>query len=145
MTKAFGLHFKAGLACAAILGGAVLAAPPAALAQDSQGFRTPSGNINCMADAGELRCDLRQRSNRQPPRPRSCDLEWGDAFAVSPTGRGHLICHGDTVADPSNPVLGYGRVWRAYGFTCVSQTSGVTCRNRSGGGFNLSRGSQTTF
>ena len=99
---------------------AVLAAlfAPAALAQE--GFRSPSGNIHCQffaagggADA-TIRCDLRQMSNRPPPRPRDCDLEWGQAFEISArAARGTRLCYGDTAQDNRLPVLPYGRSFAA--------------------------------
>jgi hypothetical protein len=55
------------------------------------------------------------------------------------------MCHGDTVADPSAPVIPYGTQWRAYGFVCTSQTTGLTCVNSAGHGFSLSRAVQKVF
>ncbi len=131
---------------------AVLAAlfAPAALAQE--GFRSPSGNIHCQffaagggADA-TIRCDLRQMSNRPPPRPRDCDLEWGQAFEISArAARGTRLCYGDTAQDNRLPVLPYGRSFARGGLTCTSEQAGVTCRNAGGHGFTLSRGAQSVF
>ena len=121
---------------------------PAAMAQE--GFRSPSGNIHCQFFAGDsdvtVRCDLRETSNRPPRRPRDCDLEWGKAFEVSSrSGRGALICHGDTVQDNRLPVLAYGRSVERRGLSCSSDRSGVTCRNPQGHGFALSRAKQSVF
>src|SRR4051812_28883634 len=70
-----------------ILPAIVLATMPAsAVAQGATGFRSPSGNIHCQYFGGKdatVRCDLRQISNRPPPRPADCDLEWGKAFEIS--------------------------------------------------------------
>jgi hypothetical protein len=136
------------LAAAAVL---VILAHPAA-AQDFQGAQTPSRNIACMAmppgpdmPHSELRCDIKQMSSRPPPAPRGCELSWGDAFVLDPVGPGRLFCHGDTVFDPASPVIAYGTQWRAYGFTCTSQTSGLTCVNPAGHGFSLSRAVQKVF
>jgi hypothetical protein len=123
---------------------------PAAMAQE--GFRSPSGNIHCQfftagggADA-TMRCDLRQTSNRPPPRPRDCDLEWGQAFEISArAAHGTRLCYGDTVQDNRLPVLPYGRTWQRAGIACLSERSGVTCRNARGHGFALSRGAQSVF
>jgi len=35
--------------------------------------------------------------------------------------------------------LAYGKSWRAGTFTCTSQVTGVTCRNRHGHGLFISR------
>ena len=123
-----------------------------AAAQDVASAQTPSRNIACMAmppgidqPRPQLRCDVRQMSSRLPRPPRACNLSWGDAFVLDPTGPGRMMCHGDTVADPSAPVIPYGRQWRAYGFTCTSQTTGLTCVNATGHGFSLSRAVQKVF
>jgi hypothetical protein len=120
----------------------------AAAAQD--GFRSPSGNIHCQFFQGDgnavVRCDLAQISNRPPPRPRDCDLEWGQAFEVSAgTARGVRLCYGDTVQDNRLPVLPYGRTWSRGGLACTSEKSGVTCRNAGGHGFTLARAAQSVF
>ena len=131
---------------------AVALAATSAAAQDLLSAQAPSHNIACMATPPgvgqptyELRCDIRQTTSRPPPRPRGCPLSWGDAFVLDPTGPGRLFCHGDTVADPSAPVIAYGTQWRPYGFTCTSQTTGLTCVNRAGHGFSLSRAVQKVF
>lgn len=119
------------------------------------GFRTPSGNVHCAVDftvedqgpgIPVLRCDIRQISNRPPPRPRDCDLEWGQAFELRPDAApATRLCYGDTVANEALPVLPYGRTWASHGYTCKSEQNGVTCVNAKGKGFELSRGLQRVF
>jgi hypothetical protein len=128
-----------------------------AQAQESQltGFRTPSGNIHCQylegeTDKGEpnkiVRCDIRDIANRPPPRPRDCDLEWGQAFELNTeTKPAERLCYGDTVMDAKLSVLQYGRTWERSGLKCRSEQSGVTCVNPSGHGFELSRSAQRVF
>jgi len=115
-----------------------------------EGFRSPTGNIHCQFFAVDgdavIRCDLRQVSNRSLPRPRSCDLEWGQAFEISGRAmRGTPLCYGDTVQDERLPVLPYGQSWQRAGLTCISEQSGVSCRNARGHGFTLSRAAQSVF
>jgi len=119
-------------------------------ASAQEGFRSPTGNIHCQFFAADgdavIRCDLRQVSNRSLPRPRNCDLEWGQAFEISGRGtRGAPLCYGDTVQDDRLPVLAYGQHWQGGGLTCISEQSGVTCRNARGHGFTLSRAKQSVF
>ena len=119
-----------------------------ASAQD--GFRSPTGNIHCQFFAIDgdavIRCDLRQVSNRSIPRPRNCDLEWGQAFEISARAtRGSPLCYGDTAQDDRLPVLPYGQSWQRSGLTCISEQSGVSCRNPRGHGFTLSRAAQRVF
>lgn len=119
----------------------LLAAPATVGAADR--FRTPSGNIACLYGSGLLRCDIRQMTN-QTTAPRSCMLDWGDAFTIARRGRARRICHGDTVGF-SGPVLRYGRTWRRNGIACTSRRDGLRCRNTSDHGFFLSRSRQRLF
>lgn len=136
-----------------IFAAAVLAASCAvstAQSIDSDSFSTPSKNIYCTYFKGDgptsLRCDIQKVSNRLPPRPRDCDLDWGRAFEVTEGARtASRICVGDTVADPGVRVLPYGQTWQRGGFTCQSSESGLTCRNANGAGFELSRAAQRIF
>jgi hypothetical protein len=36
-------------------------------------------------------------------------------------------------------VLGYGKAWKGGGLRCVSAFTGLTCKNKNGHGFYLSR------
>jgi hypothetical protein len=142
----------AGFYRRAILAAVSAAAVVPALAQDAVGFRSPSNNIFCQffaetrapADA-VIRCDLVQIVVR-PPRPRDCDLEWGEAFEISGRANtGAPLCHGDTVRDDTLPVLPYGQTFQRAGLTCISEASGVTCTNARAHGFEISRGRQRVF
>ena len=133
------------------LAGCALAAGRAG-AQDLPAIQTPSQNIFCIASPAssgqptpELRCDIKQMTDRAPPAPANCPGAYGDAFFIDPTGPGKLECHGDTAINPSDPVLAYGATWTVYGFSCLSQTTGLTCRNSQGHGFSISREAQKVF
>jgi hypothetical protein len=132
-----------------VAAGVVALLGAAAMGQDVSGFRTPSGNIHCQFfgyDEPTIRCDVAQISNRPPPRPRDCDLDWGQAFELSAkSARGTRLCYGDTVQDKRLPVLPYGGNFARSGIACLSGQAGVTCRNAGGHGFELSRGSQRVF
>lgn len=132
---------------------ALLAAATVAQAQDGPtGFLTPSKNIGCQffTDNGQgtLRCDI-VNVDKPPRRPPDCELDYGHAFAMTVKGdaRGGSarICAGDTVVDPSLPVLAYGEVWQHGGFTCRSEETGLTCFNAMQHGFGLSRAKQEVF
>lgn len=114
-----------------------------------QGFRTPSGNIHCMiaieGRRADLRCDLLSNQGKIPPRPAGCEFDYGNAFGMLPSGKATRLCVSDTVASPDYPVLAYGQSWKARGFSCVSQPSGLRCSNRDGHGWELSRSRQRLF
>jgi hypothetical protein len=109
------------------------------LASAQEAFQLPSGNIHCMAFEGTVRCDVLQSTYRRPPRPRDCDLDYGDSVELGPRGPARYVCHGDTVADPSSPVLGYGRAWQGSALSCTASPSGLRCVNAEGRGFEMAR------
>jgi hypothetical protein len=102
-------------------------------------FRMPSGNIACAYITGfgpvTLRCDI--LSGLRPEPRRRCELDWTGLSM----GRGSATptCAGDTVYDRKAPVLRYGSVWRRGPFTCVALLIGLSCTNRTGHGFFLSK------
>ena len=106
------------------------------------GFRTPSKNIVCgrlpaaYGSPEVLRCDI--FSGLRPEPRRSCELDW-TGVSMGPRKRATPTCAGDTVSDPSFRVLPYGRTWSKGSFTCLSSRVGVSCSNRAGYGFFLSR------
>ena len=127
-------------AAAAVLG------PPAVAAADVYAtFKLPSGNIGCGYSyfAGErpyLRCEIISRLRPMPSKPRGCtEGVWGRAVGMEDWSRAGGLCIGDTVMEPSAPVLPYGKNWSRGGFTCMSRTTGLTCKNRAGHGWFLSR------
>jgi hypothetical protein len=107
-------------------------------------FQTPSRNIGCIEGNRGLRCDIGQKEWQSPPRPSSCHLAYGDSLSMSSTGRPQWRCHGDTVRDEGR-ILPYGATWEVGPFTCTSRTKGLTCTNRHGHGFFLSRQSYRLF
>jgi hypothetical protein len=120
-----------------------------ASAQDDEGFRSPTGNIHCalvrIDGRASLRCDIQQITNRLPQPPADCDLDWGKAFSMDVDDRhAGRICHGDTVVG-RYPILAYGQIWSRGGFICRSDQTGMSCRNRQGAGFDLSRSSQKLY
>ena len=105
-------------------------------------FRMPSRNIECAELTGAratLRCDIRSGVKPLPPKPASCEFDWGAGFVLGRRGRAHVSCVSDSVHSPSARVLRYGTTWRRDGFVCVSRTTGLRCRNAAGHGFFLSR------
>ena len=130
------------LACLLLLAGP-------ALADDYVGFQSPTGNIHCgisvWAGGAEARCDLRELTQSYSKRPAGCDLDWGSSFYVGARGAGGLTCHGDTLIDRRNPVLGYGQAVSLGGISCVSAKTGMTCTNAEGRGFSVAKAKQKLF
>lgn len=122
---------------------AFLLLPLLASAQES--FQLPSGNIHCATFEGVLRCDILNFSYRRLPRPRDCDLDYGDSVELGPNGSARLVCHGDTIASPGAPVLRYGAAWQGKAMSCASTQAGLRCTNGAGRGFEMSRARLSLF
>lgn len=108
-------------------------------------FRTPSGLVYCGYTTGPdfLRCDTQYPTRFSG---RDCDEgDFGQAFGMTPTGRGRPLCVSDSVYDRKAKVLRYGTTRRYGPFTCTSRRSGLTCKNRRGHGWVLSRQRQKVF
>jgi hypothetical protein len=122
---------------------AAVAVPGASAAPGIKTFRTPSGNILCayLHSAAErsLRCDIISGLKPRPPKPRSCEFDYGASVGLTATGRTQVLCVSDTATSPQAKVIAYGRTWRGGPFTCSSRVTGLRCSNRVGHGFFLSR------
>ena len=101
-------------------------------------FKTPSGNIGCIGNKTRLRCDIVRTSVRPPPKPLTCEFDWGNAFQLLPRFAAHRICVSDSALG-ARRVLGYGKSLRIGPFLCTSRRSGLTCTSRTRHGFFLSR------
>ena len=78
----------------------------------------PSRNIECAEFTGSratLRCDIRSGVKPLPPKPASCEFDWGAGYIMGRRGRAHVSCVSDSVHDPSARILRYGTIWRRDG------------------------------
>jgi hypothetical protein len=134
-------------AALAVLAASIVIAVPAGAGAASTFFRTPSKNIYCAWTSAPaiLRCDILSGVRPLPPKPRSCDFDWGAGFDLRRTGPARILCVSDSVVTSSARVLRYGQTWSRGGFTCVSRAVGLRCRNVSGRGFFLSRQRSSRF
>jgi hypothetical protein len=120
-------------------------------------FKTPSGNIVCYHSPGPkdmprafIGCGIKSGLKPAPPR-RPCDEGGyaGDRVSMTATGRVDVPpCAGDPgalVGEREASVLGYGKTWSGGGLSCASAVAGLTCRNKSGHGFFLSRAHWRAF
>jgi hypothetical protein len=124
---------------------ALVALATAASASAFAGFDSPSGNIGCVISKQSVRCDIRDHSWHSPPKPKSCELDYGGGVAVDKSGRAQFLCAGDTTLH-SGPALAYGDSIQKARFRCVSKETGMRCVNkRNGHGFFLAKQSYSLF
>jgi hypothetical protein len=118
-------------------------------------FKTPSANIVCehvpTPSGVSVGCGIRS-GLKPPPAPKPCaeGAPTADRVFVSTTGRVVVpSCSGDEGPfrglHVAARVLRYGTAWTGGGVRCVSQLKGLTCTNRSGHGFVLSRAQWRRF
>jgi hypothetical protein len=114
------------------------------------GFHSPSGNIRCFYVPGRtsvLRCQIGRADYAKrlttycasPP----IGVDWA-GFELTPGRKGGVTCSGGVLYSPDRQVpvfVGqpYGTTWRHGAYSCASERSGVTCRNRTGHGLFISR------
>ena len=125
----------------------VLAAAAVVDGARADGFRTPSDNIHCLAEEWEgeawLRCDIRASTAPAPPRPADCELDWGHAFTVSENALPATpACAGDTVLDPSYPILHYGSKWSSTASSVPSKPMASPVATRMETAFRFRRSSR---
>jgi hypothetical protein len=102
-------------------------------------FRSPSGNIGCFLGASAVRCDINRHDWSAPPKPASCELDFGQGVSLGHRGRASFVCAGDTALNVG-PRLAYGKSIRRGSIRCRSLRSQMRCDNvRTGHGFTLSR------
>jgi hypothetical protein len=103
-------------------------------------FQSPSHNIGCaISKKFGVRCDIAEHDWPTPPKPASCELDYGGGLEVGRRGKGHFVCAGDTLLNQGAP-LPYGNVIRRGRFKCKSRVISMRCTNiRNGHGFSLAR------
>ena len=128
----------------------LLALAPGAAGADVFTFRTPSGNIACSVGVGEgpsdIRCEIVERGGREAaPRPAGCNGYWGHHFEMFGTGPVRLTCSPRPPSGDGFEVAPYGVTADWGDIVCTSSRQGLTCRNRDGHGFFLSRAEQAVW
>jgi hypothetical protein len=129
-------------ALAALL--AITSCLPAHAASDFATFATPSHGIGCVYSNSVLRCDVTGGVVPLPPRPKTCELDWGQGYWLKPTGRAAVVCAGDTALGATT-IVRYGTTWRRGAIACASSPEGRRCTNADHHGFTIARGQARTF
>lgn len=120
-------------------------APATASAFQLRIFHTPGGNIGCSlifgpgGYGGGARCDIAHHSWKSPPKPKWCDVDYGNGLNVGAHRKAQFVCAGDTVLHQGK-VLPVGDAVKLGPYKCKSLSGAVRCVNRdTGHGFKLSR------
>ncbi len=104
-----------------------------------ESFTSPKGNIGCIADNTIVRCDIGRHSWKVKPDPK-CQLDYGNGLSVGETGKGRIVCAGDTTMNDGPPIPA-GNINLVSPFECQTNDAGdgMHCENvNTGHGFDLS-------
>lgn len=120
-----------------------LAVPVAAQDSDVR-FMSPSGIITCLINPYVAACQIAEYTPSFQSPPADCTADWGGYFSVSARGTAKLAC---SRADERSVAftLSYGQTVRFAEIGCTSETTGVTCINGEGRGFQVRRSEQRIF
>ena len=119
-----------------LLGPQIVCAQPI---QQDVFFHTPSNNIWCnyQMDQSRLRCDVDQRKWKDwGCKPYGC---FGTGFILPNIGKAQPKQVSDSLIGSSNSVLQYGKSISLGSIQCLSEATGLTCKNKSGGMLHLNR------
>lgn len=109
------------------------------LAVNLESFTSPAGNIGCIADDTQVRCDIKKHSWKLKRDP-ECQLDYGNGLMVSTEGKAEVVCAGDTTLN-SGPEVAHGYINMVGTFECRTDEEGdsMRCENlTTGHGFELS-------
>ena len=136
-------RFPSRLATAAIVAFAPMtfATTLPAHADNERFFITPSGNIKCDILAGDAISAMCQIKDFTPnfARPAGCNGNYGDVFVVHHTGRAFLTCGESVMNVRDRYEVRYDFAAGIGSVMCLVEKTGVTCQNREGHGFLVSR------
>lgn len=123
----------------------VFLAGSATAARDSlTTFKAPGGLISCAISVPSrysdslVRCDIRTGLNPHVRRPKGCHYDFGSTLELRGTGKAFPGCVSDAIS-PVKQTLAYGSSLRRGPFICSSARAGLTCRNKQGHGFFMSK------
>lgn len=113
------------------------------------GFQTPSGNIYCnghVTGGGGISCTIVSKNGTPPkPKPGGCAGYWGHDFNLDGNGSASMSCGSKPQRVDYTDIATYGVSADFGNITCTSERTGLSCKNKHGHGFSLSRDSQKIF
>ncbi len=109
---------------------------------------SPSGNIVCTITEDGASCSIADLA-KKPKKDKSCDGSVGYVYSVTEEGVTAPCIAKDEEpgkAGSGTEILDYGKSVSAFGFSCLSDESGMGCtQDDSGHGFSLARAGASTF
>jgi len=107
-------------------------------------FTSPTQNIYCVLDSDWASCRALRRTWKVPPRPATCDTDWGDDIEVVGPAPATFRCSSDAAPYDwtAERQLQYGHAIRFGNMQCQSSEAAMRCDNlTTRHGFTISRDS----
>jgi hypothetical protein len=109
-------------------------------------FVTADGNVSCIMRSHFVRCDMTHHKWHSPPKPKSCEFDFGSSFYIDEQGKSGFAC----VSDATGATTKYdpGTVFKTGDNVCRLRKHGkVLCKHNGGadGGFNISKKHYSLF
>lgn len=107
-------------------------------------FVTEGGNVECIMRSKFVRCDIFKHRWEAPPKPKSCELDWGSSVGLDKRGKAKFLCVSDAIG--ATKVAMAGTTIEVGPYRCrVRKHDKVFCLYGNSGGFKLGRKSYELF
>lgn len=106
-------------------------------AASAKKFVTPDGNVACLMRAKFVRCDISKHSWESPPKPKSCEFDYGSSLGLNKRGKAKWLCVSDAIG--ATKVAEVGEKIEVGPYRCSVRKKGVVCKYGNSGGFKLTK------
>ena len=100
-------------------------------------FVTEDGNVECLMRAKFVRCDITKHFWESPPKPKSCEFDYGSSLGLNKRGKAKWLCVSDAIG--ANKVATVGEKIEVGPYRCSVRKKGVVCKYGNSGGFKLTK------
>jgi hypothetical protein len=100
-------------------------------------FMTPDGNVSCLMRSKFVRCDITKHFWESPPKPKSCEFDYGSTLGLNKRGKAKWLCVSDAIG--AKKKLDAGTKVEVGPYRCSVRKKGVVCKYGNSGGFKLTK------
>ena len=113
-------------------------------AASAKKFITADGNVSCLMRSKFVRCDITKHRWQSPPKPKSCEFDYGSSVGLNKRGEAKFLCVSDAIG--ATTVVEAGETVEVGPYRCRVRKHGkVFCIHGNSGGFKLGRKSYDLF
>jgi len=100
-------------------------------------FVTEDGNVECLMRSSFVRCDISKHFWESPPKPKSCEFDYGSTLGLNKRGKAKWLCVSDAIG--AKKVAMAGEKIEVGPYRCSVRKKGVVCKYGNSGGFKLTK------